>query len=151
MAMYSVIAADGSAYGPVDEAALAQWAREGRVNAASQIRFEPGGSVVQAGTLPFLAGVFPPAPQPAQQAWYGLVPAGSPQARMHQLTSFSVAGVVLLQGLFHHVGPHAQRLQDVLDVMAQGRDRLADRRQPLRPHRRLVQPHVVQRQPSLVA
>ena len=103
MAMYSVIANDGNVYGPVDEAGLTQWAREGRLNAASRIRCEPGGQVVQAASLAFLAPVLgvPAAPmmvaQPVVPMYPRLVPLDSPEARMHQLTEFSVGLVVLLQ------------------------------------------------------
>jgi hypothetical protein len=98
MAMYSVMAGDGSAFGPVDEVGLVQWARENRLNAASSIRCEGSGQIVQAGSLPFLAGVFgaPAALAPVQPPWMQLVPYNSPQARMHALGQFSVALVVLL-------------------------------------------------------
>jgi hypothetical protein len=39
--MYYVIGADGNQYGPIDEAALAAWIREGRVGAAS-LSFKTG-------------------------------------------------------------------------------------------------------------
>ena len=110
MAMYSVIAADGNAYGPVDEAGLTQWVREGRVTGTTHVRFEPGGQIVQAATLPFLAGILgapaaPAAAAPAYVPGYSMVvPANSPQACMHQLGEFSVALVVVLDfvtfGLF---------------------------------------------------
>ena len=102
MAMYSVISADGSAYGPVDEAALTQWAREGRVSAATSIRSEPDGQVVQASSLPFLASAFGAAPpmvpaRPVAAMYPQIVPANSPEASLHQLSEFSVALVVVLQ------------------------------------------------------
>ncbi len=103
MAMYSVIANDGNVYGPVDEAGLTQWAREGRLYATSRIRCEPGGQVVQAASLAFLAPVLGvPAPagmvvaRPAVPMYPQLVPLDSPEARMHQLTEFSVGLIVLL-------------------------------------------------------
>ena len=106
MTMYSVIAADGSPYGPVDEAGLTQWAREGRVTATTSIRFDPGGQVVQAVTLPFLAGMFQPqavavapgmTPAPAMGMYNQVVPGNSPYASIHQLGEFSVALLVVLQ------------------------------------------------------
>ncbi len=103
MAEYSVMAADGQAYGPVDEAGMVQWVREGRVNAATNIRCEPGGQVVPAGSLPFLAASLgsaaaPPLPQAPVAAGYPQVVApGSPQARMHTLDQFSAGVAVLLQ------------------------------------------------------
>lgn len=96
MAMYSVFAHDGRAYGPVDEAGLAQWAREGRLTAFSQIRCEPGGQIVQAGSLPFLAPILGPGTA-IPPMWNQVIPFDSPMAAMHQLSSFSVVGVVLLQ------------------------------------------------------
>lgn len=114
MALYTMFGADGKGYGPVDEATLSQWARESRVASSTSIRCEADGRIVAAGTLPFLAGLFVAAPTQAyapaapQQAYYAyspqVVPMGSPQAAMHWLSSFSVAGVVLLHlvtmGLF---------------------------------------------------
>ncbi|HUT01523.1 MAG TPA: DUF4234 domain-containing protein [Phycisphaerae bacterium] len=102
MATYSVIANDGSTYGPVDEADLTQWAREGRLTAVTQVRCEPEGQVVQAGSLGFLASVLAaPAPvavaRPMVPMYAQVVPIGSPQAMMHQLTEFSVGLIVLLQ------------------------------------------------------
>jgi len=97
MAMYSVIAGDGNAYGPVDEAGLTQWAREGRVSAATQLRCEPGGQIVQAATLPFLAPILSAPPVAAVPVYAQVVPANSPQAALHQLTSFSAGLAVLLQ------------------------------------------------------
>jgi len=115
---YSVVAADGQAYGPVDEAGLTQWAKEGRVNAVTTIRCDPAGNPVQAGSLPFLAAVFhgAAAPQPymtmampssmppgtpgamqmAMPMSWQLVPPNSPMASMHQLTKFSVGLMILL-------------------------------------------------------
>lgn len=104
MAMYSVIADDGSVYGPVDEAGLIQWAREGRIHASSRIRCEPGGQVVPASSLAFLGSVVGVPAQtavvavrPAAAMYPPVVPLDSPEARMHQLTEFSVGLIVLLQ------------------------------------------------------
>jgi len=101
MAMYSMVAADGSAYGPVDEAGLTQWAREGRIVSTSNIRCEPGGQVVSAGSLAFLGAVFGAAPmapvQPVAAMVPQTIPRNSPAASMHQLSEFSVALVVVLQ------------------------------------------------------
>jgi hypothetical protein len=118
MASYTVIGADGSAFGPVDESGLVQWVREGRVNASTMIQCQSG-KVVPASSLPFVAAALglahqqpvaaapAPAPAPAPMPYSPIgqvVPADSPQARMHALGTFSVAGVVLLHlvtfGLF---------------------------------------------------
>jgi len=118
MASYTVIAADGTAFGPVDESGLVQWVREGRVGVNTTIRCESG-KVVQASALPFVAAALGLAPQqpvsagpapaaaPAPMPYSPIpqvVPANSPEAGMHQLGTFSVAGVVVLHlftfGLF---------------------------------------------------
>ena len=98
MAQYTILAADGQAYGPVDEAGLTQWARESRINSATSIRCEDGGQVVQAGSLVFLASALtPPVAVAAPYAGgHQLVPAGSPQAAMHGLTDFSGALAIIL-------------------------------------------------------
>ncbi len=98
MASYTVIAADGMTYGPVDEAGLLQWVRDGRVSPTTTIRCDSG-RVVQCSALPFVASAAqpgegaPPAPYPLPSY---IVSADSPQARMHELGRFSVAAVVVL-------------------------------------------------------
>ena len=93
MAQFSVIAADGRAYGPVNETGLIQWATEGRIHSATNVRCEPGGQIIPAGSLAFLAPALGrTAPGVAN------LPASisTPQPWMHTLSYFSVGLVVLL-------------------------------------------------------
>jgi len=95
MAQFSVIASDGRAYGPVSETGLIQWAAEGRIQAATNIRCEPGGKIVPAGSLPFLAAAL--GTRGAAAAAARLPEAVStPQPWMHTLTLFPPVAVVLL-------------------------------------------------------
>lgn len=55
-----VIAQDGQAYGPADEATLSQWAREGRLTALSLLQDAATNQRLQAAQVPSLAAVFGP-------------------------------------------------------------------------------------------
>lgn len=113
MAMYSVVADDGSTYGPVDDAGLTQWAQEGRVTASTTIRCEPGGQTLPAASLPLLASVFGPTTPPAAPA-VPPMPAYAPstvptassllQAEPHRLSEFPAAVAVLLHFLTFGLG-----------------------------------------------
>jgi hypothetical protein len=108
MAKYSIIAADGKSYGPVDEQGLLAWVKAGRVAASTTVHDHDTDQMAPACKLPFLAGQFAPPPPPIYAAGpvgsYGampmpyadVVPANSPGAIMHTLEHFSGAGVVLL-------------------------------------------------------
>lgn len=52
---YWVIGADGQAYGPADDATLAQWAREGRLTAQSALQDAATNQRIYAGQVPTLA------------------------------------------------------------------------------------------------
>lgn len=100
MAQYWVLGSDNVTYGPIDEAGLVQWVREGRLGPNSSVRCGEAGAVVAAGTLPFLAGALPAAPAAPQGYYnpqYQIVPMGSPAAGMHRLETFGVGAMVLLQ------------------------------------------------------
>jgi len=58
MATYSVIAHDGKMYGPADEMALSQWAREGRLAAHTMLHCHETGARLLAGTLRTVGTVF---------------------------------------------------------------------------------------------
>jgi hypothetical protein len=77
--MYSVILQDGTVYGPVDEAELVQWAQERRLRAATQVRCEPGGQIVEARGLPFLEATLGAA-SAARGEGPEVAPAGTPRA-----------------------------------------------------------------------
>ncbi len=99
MAQYWVLGSDNVTYGPIDEAGLMQWARKGRLGPNSSVRCEEVGPVLPAGTLPFLAGAFAPAPAAPQGYYnpqYQIVPMNSPAAAMHRLDTFGVGIMVLL-------------------------------------------------------
>ncbi len=101
MAQYFVQGADNVTYGPVDEAGLVQWAREGRLMSGTTVRCGPAGPLVVAGSLPFLAPALAASCAAPPGGYYGpynqIVPPNSMAARMHRLEMFSVAGMVLLQ------------------------------------------------------
>ncbi|MDP7162278.1 MAG: hypothetical protein QF577_07865 [Phycisphaerae bacterium] len=108
MATYSVIAVDGQTYGPVDEEGLLAWVKADRVVANTNVHCHETNQMVPACTLPFLGEKFAPAPPPAYPAvtagasgnmlasYPEIVPANSPAARMHTLSRFPGAAVVLL-------------------------------------------------------
>src|SRR5258706_5094250 len=63
MATYSVVAPDGQFYGPVDESALGQWVREGRVNSQTVLHCHDTNARVSAASVPALQplmGLSPP-------------------------------------------------------------------------------------------
>lgn len=75
MSQYSVVAADGQLYGPADETMLAQWVREGRINAQTALHCHDTNQRVWAQSVPSLApliglppGVVQQLAQPAQYA-----------------------------------------------------------------------------------
>ena len=100
MAQYFVQGSDNVTYGPVDEAGLVQWARQGRLVSGTPIRCGAAGPVVLAGSLPFMAAALAPAGAIAPGGYYDpynqIVPPNTMAARMHRLEMFSVAGMVLL-------------------------------------------------------
>ena len=67
--MYKIIGADQKEYGPVTSDQLRQWIRDGRLNAQTQARLEPGGEWQPLSNFPEFAEVFgvavPGAPVPA--------------------------------------------------------------------------------------
>jgi len=79
--MFSVIAPDGQAYGPADEQTLAQWAREGRLNAQSILQDMATNQRVYAGQVPAIAAGFGVAAAPAQPYQQ---PVGYQQAAAYQ-------------------------------------------------------------------
>jgi len=101
MAQYFVQGSDNVTYGPVDEAGLVQWARQGRLVSATNVRCGPAGPVVLAGSLPFMAAVMAQVGTVPPGGYYNpyaqIVPPNTMAARMHRLDMFSVAGMVLLQ------------------------------------------------------
>ena len=54
MPTYSLIGADGKTYGPADENALVDWARAGRINAATKLRCLETGHDLTADMIPAL-------------------------------------------------------------------------------------------------
>lgn len=74
--MYKIIGADQKEYGPVTIDQLRQWIRDGRVNAQTQARLEPGGQWQPLSAFPEFADAFgagmPSAP--------GMPPASTPTA-----------------------------------------------------------------------
>lgn len=61
--MYNVIGSDGSTYGPVGIEELRQWAREGRLVAATTVIELASGRRLRAGEIPELRDVLGPMPQ----------------------------------------------------------------------------------------
>ncbi|HEX8913230.1 MAG TPA: DUF4234 domain-containing protein [Humisphaera sp.] len=58
---YWLLATDGNRYGPVEDATLAQWARDGRVVLGSVLQHEGSGAQLYASQVPAVAAVFSPA------------------------------------------------------------------------------------------
>ncbi len=102
MATYSVVAHDGQMYGPVDEQTLAEWVRQGRVNAQSVLHCHQNSARYAAGSIPALqpalglsqqqvSQLLQPSPVAyATPAPYRAVPA------QHALTPFPTPLAVLL-------------------------------------------------------
>jgi hypothetical protein len=85
--MYTIVAADGNEYGPVDMATLQQWAHEGRVTPVTQVTTIEGGTRLQADQMPELQGHLSSfgqyqAPIAAPQSLIGskMIPSGNPPA-----------------------------------------------------------------------
>ncbi len=101
MNTYCLVTPDGQSYGPVDENGLANWVRERRVVADSQIRCVETGVVTAASALPALAAVFNPPPATPATLSSGVAPAG------HQLSNLHPAVVVILHfvtcGIFNFI------------------------------------------------
>jgi hypothetical protein len=58
--MYKIIGADQKEYGPVSADQIRQWIRDGRVNAHTQARLEPGGNWQPLSAFPEFADVLQP-------------------------------------------------------------------------------------------
>src|SRR5436305_1605492 len=67
MPTYSVVAHDGQLYGPVDEAGLSQWVREGRVNPQTILHCHDTNARVSAGAVPSLQPLMGLSPQQVAQ------------------------------------------------------------------------------------
>jgi len=80
MPSYSVVAPDGQLYGPADESALGQWAREGRIAAHTQLHCHETGARVQAGMLPTLQPLLGLPPALAQNLMQPRAPLAQPYA-----------------------------------------------------------------------
>lgn len=70
--MFKILGADGKEYGPVADAQLRQWIREGRAGGTTQVRADGGAGWVALNTLPEFADVF--AAPPPGAAIAGAVP-----------------------------------------------------------------------------
>jgi len=77
MATYSVVAHDGQMYGPADEAALADWVRQGRVNSETVLHCHQTNARMAAGAIPALQPMLGLSPQQVNQL---LQPPTGPQA-----------------------------------------------------------------------
>lgn len=78
--MYKIIGADQKEYGPITAEQIQQWIRDGRVNAHTQARLEPGGNWQPLSAFPEFADVLQPgvaAPGPAAPAFISPIGAGS--------------------------------------------------------------------------
>jgi len=100
MATYFVVAADNQRYGPVDDAGLMQWVREGRILRDTQIFCQESDAIAPAFSIPALASSFgqpgsPTSPTvPGQPiGYYTNAPVF---AQGHELSDFPVVGIVLL-------------------------------------------------------
>lgn len=93
--MYKIIGGDQKEYGPVSADQLRQWIRDGRVNAHTQARREPGGEWQPLSNFPEFADVFSmgapgaPAASPAPAATPTPFAAGSGE---HQAAESAVKG-----------------------------------------------------------
>lgn len=78
--MYKIIGADQKEYGPVTSDQLRQWIRDGRINAQTQARLEPGGQWQPLSAFPEFADAFgagaPGAPAAAPAGMPAPFPAG---------------------------------------------------------------------------
>lgn len=97
--MYKIIGADQKEYGPITADQIRQWIRDGRVNAHTQARLEPGGNWQPLSAFPEFADALQPgvaAPGPAAPA--PLSPAmagGSRDAALQRVKGPAIALIVM--------------------------------------------------------
>lgn len=95
--MYKIIGADQKEYGPVTIDQIRQWIRDGRVNAHTQARLEPGGNWQPLSAFPEFADAFQPgvaAPGPAAPA--PLSPAAAGGSREAALQAVKAPAICLI-------------------------------------------------------
>ena len=123
MGSYSVVTADGQMYGPTDEATLAQWAREGRIDASTVLHSHDTGQRMWANSVQSLGAgsrlvagrrqydVAAPVASRTVGGFTRAMPAGIQYAGPmtgyagHSLTRFPVAGTVLLSYITFGIFP----------------------------------------------
>jgi GYF domain 2 len=105
--MYKIIGADQKEYGPITAEQIQQWIRDGRVNAQTQARLEPGGNWQPLSAFPEFAATLQPgvaAPGQAAPAFISPLPGagGSRDAALRAvkgpaicLIAMSALGIVL--------------------------------------------------------
>ena len=87
--MFKIIGADGKEYGPVDDAQLRAWIKEGRVDGGTIALAEGGTEWKPLNTFPeFTPATTPPPPPPPVRPL-------SPAPQMLRTNGFAVAGMVL--------------------------------------------------------
>jgi hypothetical protein len=101
--MYKIVGGDGQQYGPVTADQLRQWAKEGRVTAATQALADGAAEWKPLGALPEFAALFGPSVPPIAAP-----PSYAPPAvGMGRFTTFPVAVTILLHfvtcSIFGHI------------------------------------------------
>jgi hypothetical protein len=97
--MYKIIGADQKEYGPITADQVRQWIRDGRVNANTQIRLEPGGNWQPLSAFPEFADALQPgvaAPGTAAPAFISpLATSGSREAALQRVKGPAIALIVV--------------------------------------------------------
>lgn len=97
--MYKIIGADQKEYGPITAEQIQQWIRDGRVNAHTQARLEPGGNWQPLSAFPEFAAALQPgvAPGPIAPAFIAPPPGtgGSREAALQAVKAPAICLIVM--------------------------------------------------------
>ena len=97
--MYKIIGADQKEYGPITADQIRQWIRDGRVNAHTQARLEPGGNWQPLSAFPEFADALQPGaagPGPAAPAFISPVAdGGSREAALQKVKGPAICLIVM--------------------------------------------------------
>jgi len=96
--MYKILGGDGKEYGPVSAETLAQWIKEGRANAQTQVQVEGGSGWTALGLLPEFASAFG-SPSPAGSTPAAAQPPAGAPGNASQLIAGPAIGLIVTAAL----------------------------------------------------
>src|SRR4029077_1712202 len=98
--MYKIIGADQKEYGPITADQVRQWIRDGRVNAHTRARLEPGGIWQPLSAFPEFADALQPgAPGPAAPAFISPVTSGGTREAALQVVKAPAICLIVVAAL----------------------------------------------------